>query len=150
MRVKIKTRNYLLKKKRKEEKVKEKNCLSSSTKTLKRLPDSVIVNLGDMPIKKKRKISRNEEHLTSKNIGKLMTTTSENSIPSSSSCSNHTSRFTVVNLEQTKKQQSSKGVAAVISARQHVSKNRESISAYISYLRKQRVTCKNKFTDNAF
>lgn len=132
------------KKKRKEEKVKEKNCLSSSTKTLKRLPDSVIVNLGDMPIKKKRKISRNEEHLTSKNIGKSMTTTSENSIPSSSSCSNHTSGFTVVNLEQTKKQQSSKGVAAVISARQHVSKNRESISAYISYLRKQRVTCKKQ------
>lgn len=129
-------------KKKKEGKIKEKNNLSS-TETLKRLPDSVIVNLADVPKKKKRKISRDEEQTTPENTGKSMTATNENSIPSNS-CTNHISQFNVVSLKKIKKQ-SSKGT--VVSAKQHVSKNREPISAYISYLQKQRATSKNKFTN---
>ncbi|XP_020297664.1 uncharacterized protein PFB0765w-like isoform X2 [Pseudomyrmex gracilis] len=135
-----------VKKKKKEGKIKEKSGLSSSTETLKRLPDSVIVNLAEVPKKKRQKISRDEEQVTPENTEKLMT--NENSIPSNF-CNNHISRINVVSLKKIKKQ-SSTGIATVVSAKRHISKNREPISAYISYLQKQRAASKNKFSTNAF
>ncbi|KYN01073.1 hypothetical protein ALC62_08299, partial [Cyphomyrmex costatus] len=105
---------------------------------LNRLPDDVIENLADVPmkVKKRQKTLRNKKKIVS-------STTTSKSKATTADCDNtlntsdYTTQFHIVNLKETKKQ-SLKGAAAAISFRQRVlnKNNREPISSYMMFREK--------------
>ncbi|XP_072754704.1 uncharacterized protein [Anoplolepis gracilipes] len=134
---------------KRRKKVLEKNeFLPSSIGRMKRLSDEVIENLTDQPkAKKRQKLSRNQEQIMPEHSWQSKATTSKNDGFMWSSGS--TTQFFVVDLQKAKKQ--SKSSSTITSFRQHMlAKNREPVSAYMMYLKKQQATSNSRSFHNAF
>ncbi|KYQ55522.1 hypothetical protein ALC60_05584 [Trachymyrmex zeteki] len=127
--------NIPTKKSKKEIKEESKFLLPSSG--LKQLPDDVIENLADVPTKakKRQKTSRNKEKIVSSaTTSKVKVTTADrDNTLNTSGC---TTQFSVVNLQETKKQSKETVTAASFRKRMLTRNNREPMSSYLMFCEK--------------
>ncbi|XP_076170537.1 uncharacterized protein LOC143148252 isoform X2 [Ptiloglossa arizonensis] len=122
---------------------------------IKRLPDEVLENLPDVPLKqvKRRKLIKSQEQVLptrsmfDSKVKESKSVDEENFIPLSSY--GGTTQFSVVNLQKFKKK---KEVSEVVAFRQKIlAKNpRQPVSAYLMYLEKQKTSTKTKFYNKPY
>lgn len=143
--------------KQKEIKIKQlksKNQVTEFSKTdiqekgIKRLSDDIVKNLSDVPLKssKKRKLSEEKSSLTpmrSSKPKKMKNMYIEDDI-TLPSCTGNTTEFSVVDIETIKKKKKAPK-ASLFRERMLARNSRQPISAYLTYLKKQKSSDKGKF-----
>ncbi|XP_043585501.1 dentin sialophosphoprotein-like isoform X2 [Bombus pyrosoma] len=139
--------------------LKSKNQVTESNKTdiqekgIKRLSDYIVKNLSDVPLKssKKRKLSEEKSSLSpmcsfKQKKMKNMYIEDDITLPS---CAGNTTEFSVVDIETIKKKK--KVPKASLFRERMLARNpRQPISAYLTYLKKQKSLGKGKFYDNPY
>ncbi|XP_053597100.1 dentin sialophosphoprotein [Microplitis demolitor] len=132
-----------------------KNLTLPSTKNnLKRLSDDVIENLPDIQPQKKIKLSSTtyEKIVPTKKMfdskhpkpDNMIIETQQEFLPSSSN--GGTTKFSVININKSKKQQSKKSAAAYSFRQRILGRNpRQPISAYLMYQQKKKTLSKDKY-----
>ena len=148
--------------KQKEIKIKQsksKNQVSEFNKTdiqekgIKQLPDYIVKNLSDVPLKssKKRKLSEEKSSLPptcSFKPKKMKNMYIEDDI-TLPSCAGNTTEFSVVDIETIKKKKKAPK-ASLFRERMLARNSRQPISAYLTYLKKQKSLGKGKFYDKPY
>ncbi|XP_033194599.2 uncharacterized protein LOC117159141 isoform X2 [Bombus vancouverensis nearcticus] len=148
--------------KQKEIKIKQsksKNQVTEFSKTdiqkkgIKKLPDYVVKNLSDVPLKssKKRKLSEEKSSLSpmcSFKPKKMKNMYIEDDI-TLPSCAGNTTEFSVVDIETIKKKKKAP-IAGLFRERMLARNPRQPISAYLTYLQKQKSSDKGKFYDKPY
>ncbi|XP_033310803.1 dentin sialophosphoprotein-like isoform X2 [Bombus bifarius] len=148
--------------KQKEIKIKQsksKNQVTEFSKTdiqkkgIKKLPDYVVKNLSDVPLKssKKRKLSEEKSSLSpmcSFKPKKMKNMYIEDDI-TLPSCAGNTTEFSVVDIETIKKKKKAP-IAGLFRERMLARNPRQPISAYLTYLQKQKSSDKGKFYNKPY
>lgn len=148
--------------KQKEIKIKQsksKNQVTEFSKTdiqkkgIKKLPDYVVKNLSDVPLKssKKRKLSEEKSSLSpmcSFKPKKMKNMYIEDDI-TLPSCAGNTTEFSVVDIETIKKKKKAP-IAGLFREKMLARNPRQHISAYLTYLQKQKSLDKGKFYDKPY
>ncbi|XP_068969667.1 dentin sialophosphoprotein-like isoform X2 [Bombus flavifrons] len=148
--------------KQKEIKIKQsksKNQVTELSKTgiqekgIKQLPDYIVKNLSDVPLKssKKRKLSEEKSSLSpscSFKPKKMKNIYIEDDI-TLPSCAGNTTEFSVVDIETIKKKKTAPK-AGLFREKMLARNPRQHISAYLTYLKKQKSLDKGKFYDKPY
>ncbi|XP_017757104.1 PREDICTED: uncharacterized protein PFB0145c-like [Eufriesea mexicana] len=131
----------------------ESNKVDKQEKSVKRLPDDVLQNLSDAPLKslKKKKSSEMKEQVLPSSMSgpkKIKNIFVEDDF-TPPSCAGSTTEFSVVDIQKIKKKQK---VSKVTSFRQKMlnRNSRQPMSAYLMYLEKQRALGKDKFCNKPY
>ncbi|XP_071877988.1 uncharacterized protein isoform X2 [Bombus fervidus] len=139
--------------------LKSKNQVTEFSKTdiqeksIKRLPDYIVQNLSDVPLKssKKRKLSEEKSSLSpvrSFKPKKMKNMYIEDDI-TLPSCTGNTTEFSVVDIETMKKKKKAPK-ANLFRERMLAMNPRQPISAYLTYLKKQKSSGKGNFYDKPY
>ncbi|XP_053994903.1 dentin sialophosphoprotein-like [Hylaeus volcanicus] len=127
-----------------------------SKRSVKRLPDEVLENLSDVPLKslKRRKLSKVQEQVLpsrsmfdSKAKKEITGVDEDDFIPLSSY--GGTTQFKVVNLQKLKKKKKDSEVVA-FREKMLTRNSRQPISAYLMYVEKQKASGKSKFCNKPY
>ena len=139
--------------------LKSKNQVTEFSKTdiqekgIKRLPDYIVKNLSDVPLKSSKKRKLSEEKSSLSPVGSFKAKKMKNmyieddlTLPS---CTGNTTEFSVVDIETMKKKK--KAPKASLFREKMLARNsRQPISAYLTYLKKQKSSGKGNFYDKPF